>query len=289
MKKARSVSSWGKTAILCLLLFSALGVLFIPAQALAYGVEYGVGAAVDNLRDAMFNFKPNQTEGTDYAIVRTDWGAAEASAYVNIQAAKIELYAHSFNSSEPPPNYPPVPINHAASSQSSARFQDTLYFFVPAGVYPEGVTVSTSVYFMGSVSHYGDLTMVTLEFSAKFGDMQVNFFRQSSPDDNLYIYYTLSKKVLPDGWTLTDTSVYDVNVMGYMNLAAVTGGAEGSRAATADFTHSAGFLSVETPEGVTWRSESGVFLSQPIPLPSTLLLLGSGLLGLVGIRKLRKS
>ena len=73
------------------------------------------------------------------------------------------------------------------------------------------------------------------------------------------------------------------------DISTVTGGGPGSRGAEGDFSHSARFLSLETPEGVTWHSESGVFLSQPIPLPSTMLLLGSGLLGLVGLRRFRKS
>ena len=41
--------------------------------------------------------------------------------------------------------------------------------------------------------------------------------------------------------------------------------------------------------GDTWSTQISELISQPIPLPSTLLLLGSGLLGLGGIRRLKKS
>jgi hypothetical protein len=45
----------------------------------------------------------------------------------------------------------------------------------------------------------------------------------------------------------------------------------------------AAFTSIEVPSGVTWVSDSGVFLSQPIPEPSTWALVLAGI-ALVGLR-----
>lgn len=55
---------------------------------------------------------------------------------------------------------------------------------------------------------------------------------------------------------------------------------------TADFSDS-GIFSLTLPEDVTFTSQSGVFLT--VPIPGAFWLLGSGLLGLAGLRKLKKS
>ena len=44
-------------------------------------------------------------------------------------------------------------------------------------------------------------------------------------------------------------------------------------------------ISIDVPEGIGFTSESGVFLTSPVPVPSTLWLLGSGIIGLIGIRR----
>ena len=52
----------------------------------------------------------------------------------------------------------------------------------------------------------------------------------------------------------------------------------------ANFSHT-GTFSIDLPEGVTATSASGVFLTEAVPIPGAILLLGSGLIGLVGLRR----
>jgi len=57
----------------------------------------------------------------------------------------------------------------------------------------------------------------------------------------------------------------------------------------ADFYNTGGFTSIATPDGVTWTSESGVFLSTVVPVPAAVWLFGSGFIGLIGIARRKKS
>lgn len=51
-----------------------------------------------------------------------------------------------------------------------------------------------------------------------------------------------------------------------------------------DFSHT-GTFSIDLPEGVTTTSASGVFLTEAVPIPGAIWLLGSGLIGIIGFRK----
>ena len=93
MKKGRSVSSWVKAEVLCLLLFCALGILLMPDQVQAYGIEYGAVAQVDgHMRDASIFVEPNQRLGGTAAAVHTDWAHASAGVYVSLSNATMEVH-----------------------------------------------------------------------------------------------------------------------------------------------------------------------------------------------------
>lgn len=58
-----------------------------------------------------------------------------------------------------------------------------------------------------------------------------------------------------------------------------------SQIATADFS-STGYMEITMPEGASFTSSSGVFLTgSPVPVPGAVWLLGSGLLGLLGLTR----
>jgi len=48
-------------------------------------------------------------------------------------------------------------------------------------------------------------------------------------------------------------------------------------------------LSLQLPTGVSYASDSGVLLTQPVPLPAAGCLFGSGLMGLVGVARRKKT
>lgn len=56
----------------------------------------------------------------------------------------------------------------------------------------------------------------------------------------------------------------------------------------ADFYNTGGFTSIATPDGVTWSSDSGIFLGA-VPVPAAVWLFGSGLIGLVGVARRKKA
>jgi hypothetical protein len=286
MKKARSSSSWGKAEVLCLALFCALGILFMPDQGCAWGVySYAAAADFQRVTDSVSNDYANQ--GFAAAASTNTWAAAQATAFGSLGIGMMQVHAYAYNQCEYGNPYPWSENYHLSASYGAVRIEDTLFFTVPAGYYPQGVTVTSSAFLTGTINHNGDITQAEYNFTARFGGIQCNagaVYAQGVVSE----HFLLEKKIVWEGATLVESTKFLVDVMGYLHVGVTAGSGPDSRSVTADFTHSAGFLSVETPPGVTWGSESGVFLSQQIPLPGSLILLGSGLLGLAGWRRLKK-
>ena len=77
---------------------------------------------------------------------------------------------------------------------------------------------------------------------------------------------------------IVPTGLSDVTFSAYLNLDCRSG-------SNCDYSHTSQFAFGALPRGLTWTSESGVFLSgvaAPVPLPSALLFMGTGLAGLLG-------
>lgn len=107
-------------------------------------------------------------------------------------------------------------------------------------------------------------------------------------------YHSLDQYNLTDGSEFYTLNLgFTPGVDSFITIAEYVGGwldPYNFQTATADFSNTA-IVQVFLPEGATFTSDSGVFLTQttPIPLPGAVWLLGSGLLGLAGWRKFRKS
>jgi len=290
MKKGRSVSSWGKAGVLCLLLFCALGILLLPDQVWAFGVYCSAGAGADG--QVVTDTPPGQFEVNGFAAAASTntYASAIATASGGLATASMRVYAFAYSEGEPNNTFPYTEIGHVAGCGGSVTIEDTLFFDVPAGYYPQGVTVRSDAFFSGFFGHSGDPTGGEYQFVARFGGTQHSASGRGGPPD-IFVWENLllEKKILWDNANLVEGHRFLVDVMAYLYASATAGSGPDSRSVTADFSHSAGFLRVETPPGVTWGSESGVFLTSQVPLPPSLLLLGSGLLGLAGWRRFRKS
>jgi hypothetical protein len=203
---------------------------------------------------------------------------AESSYDSDLQTASVGVYAFATNGAAGAAWY-------EAGATAVSEIKDTLYFRVPAGVYPNGV----GVVFRGRVegknaaSRWAD---GQLPFQASVGPWVHEVTRIVNPasgdtfgdvDESFEIGYTL----LAAGTEWRPEVVKAVPVRLLMDGSASTrmnsllpGIDRESTAMELDFLYSGRFYAIETTPGVTWTSASGVFM---IPEPSTYLMLSAGL------------
>ena len=209
----------------------------------------------------------------------------------NLATGQIKSYASSTGSRE---TYWPYGFT-ATGRVEKISFQDTLHFYVPAGTYNNGVIVNMSGLAQGSLSS-------TLHAGA-YGGYSVRFGSQSTsvaPRDNevgveesgtnlINDSFFLEQSLVSNGQTLLTDQIFDVIVYaGFENHRTwTTSNVSGTYSAYAEnnFFNTFQIQSLDVPSGITWDSDSTVFLSQPVPVPGAIWLLGTGLLGLIGFRR----
>ena len=213
---------------------------------------------------------------------------------------KTKAYGHSSGGSGPAGSVP-------AAGQAIARFQETLDFTVPAGSYPTGVYVDVIGHMAGTIdisvdgfrlpSNGGTSgTGVNGYYRGDFkiegtGPYTGGYAASGFMEDYLIPWdmapFTLNQPVMfshelvPAGETLASPLVLTRTVTVRAETVASAWSGMGEDVVNSNFFNTSAITALEVTEGVTWTSESGVFLNPSnnvIPEPHTMMgaLLGFG-------------
>ncbi len=168
-------------------------------------------------------------------------------------------------------------------AETSVLISDTIFFTLPAGTYPNGADAVLSGYVDGAMSDtlYGQSRF---GFAVHFGGE--DFVLQDQGDHTqahsmeYHETFTLTNRLVSPG-TVLDTDVTR-RVGVYMTLggpasleASTLGNKTGDKrftSARVDFLNTGRIVELSVPDGITWTSASGVFLSQSKPFPWPMFL-----------------
>ena len=206
---------------------------------------------------------------------------ADAAYFGSVPAGIVGTLSHSHR--------PGLDRGEARAQASSlVKIFDQLTFTLPAGEYPEDVyAVLHGDYdgFLGAVGNYGTYATQTVIVRLGLERFFVNLGDYGDvANDGFYAdEFTLATKLLNGGQVLTVPleTTRQVSAYLYSSTFAPAYLDASAESADSDFASTAQILSIDVPEGVTWTSASGVFLSAPEPGRLSLLLAGVGCLVLL--------
>jgi len=217
----------------------------------------------------------------------------EANYIVSLPQGRMDAYVRADGGDLPPGNI----YYQWASGLIEANFVERIDFNVPAGAYPDGVTVHLNASLLGGLDvnggEPGRLTAdANFHFQFDLSSDSGSVHRDYGPidsgdplvdaDESLVFDLVL---LYPGANIAQETTLYgtintSLNVIAsFLSLQTTAG------SATADLYLSVLSLEPSDPR-VTWTSESGVFL---VPEPSSTLMLGASTLVLLGLATLRRS
>ena len=290
MKKSILISLFAlRQFVFALVFFTAIGIL-IPNQASA---GYSVGGSIwayatpgggDPItRSLSYNTQPFVSDTATYAGY--DGSMGQAQYFANLATGLIGTYVSGYC-----PDPQGQGLGMSGSGTAEASFNDTLHLTIPSGTYNSDLYVTLSGFVNGYLSasgsslgnesnvyEVGEFKLIGPGyFPSNVGIFSLNvndthIYSSTSPK-SISVSFDFTVKILAAS-TLDSPKTVDLTVSAWLKgKGAARTWRNGSASMLSDFYTTGGFESFEVPDGVTWTSDSGVF----IPEPATVLLLGLG-------------
>lgn len=276
-----------------LVLFMAIGFL-MPSD--TYADFFDVFSAGGTVKahagpDGVYLDRDTDTSGltasSDSGVSSGTTGAvAKSSYFANLATGSLGTYISGDN----PYNGTYIFGGSAAGAEAHAYFSDKLKFTIPAGTYDHDLYATLSGYVNGSISVFGGSAyeigyffLGTNGFELPKSETEIVADISGTVSKTFSKTFDLTTRILSKGTILTSQSTVAVRVTGELlghgtasYLYPCVG--EPHTSMLCDFSNTGGFSSVIVPEGVTWTSKSGVFLTEAtvVPVPGALLLGGIG-------------
>lgn len=246
--------------------------------------NYSVGGSLDIYAyDSDGYFKENTnvsaTSILDSETVNGDCGDFAIGAYyANLATASLGTNAYSYGDGDQ------CGGDGGASCKAYASFFETFTFDIAAGTYTEDLYVTLYGHLDGTIGSYGSATAYQKWNFALASSLGGDTFNDGNTQYNQSIDtdFSLTAMILRSGTYNNDRTVtatlssYLKSVTSVPTLSNSTEGAW----ADVDYYSTGQFLSLVTPDGVTWTSASGVFLTDvpttgttvTTPIPTSIFL-----------------
>ena len=224
---------------------------------------------------------------------------ADASYFTDLTTGYLGTYVYATD-------LEPDSYSSAAGAYADASFSDVITFNIPAGTYDNGVYASLTGFANGTLDATGAVGGLhsTVRGLGSFafgssGDSYAFSFDETAKGSGPVALvidetFTLSTELVAPGQTVAaggiqvDRSVTaSLEAYGTALHAYGYAGVPDYSSILGDFYSTGGFSALSTADGVSWTSDSGVFLSA-VPIPAAVWLFGSGLTLLLLMTKQKK-
>ncbi|MBN2132898.1 MAG: PEP-CTERM sorting domain-containing protein [Sedimentisphaerales bacterium] len=259
--------------------------------------ELSVGASGATTYNEEYNIAGQESLSGSASVTGTvgDW--ASGAYYTNLATGSLGTRAYAYGDGDKFSS-----VGGGAKSTAFAYFYDTLTFYIPSGNYADDLYVSLDGHLDGTIGTYGaDSSYYPTAYQTWYFLFSSGLGGNTLYSNGAYPYYEsintdflLTSKLLSKGEYANDRTVTVRLQASLKSVVSVPSQLYTTEDAWADvdFYSTGKFLSLDTPDGVTWTSESGVFLSDvpavsPVPEPASMILVSLGLM--TSLVKLRRS